>query len=489
MTILGRLLAAAILFVVAARAASMIAQAAFDFPSRTAVYFTEPQMVHLSRQVQVGGSVCPEWRESPHVVNVFTPGYFLLVGGIGKAADASLEGVQRIGRGATIAFGVFGAVLMALAVRGFGKAAMAAAGGMTIASGMMIGFGWMCRPDVTADVLGFAGFLAATSSAPVWIAVLSLGAAMFCKQTAALYVAAAVTALVWGGSPRRAYVIAAGSAAAVGTMLGILFLTGERRAFADLLLESSSPWRWDHWKTVNFKFFSRAGDGLLLSLTGVAFWLSALRRGDERQRADSIRWLSLLAVAAAVGVVGSAKLGSDVNYFLPLRFVAVAALAVLTARLMETTVRFSSLAAGLAVMLSLLYWFTPILASLQRQVGSPDFAARRASWEREIDGVLLMSRSKKVLTNCDDAALRIGNPFVDSFVFKMMVDDGRLKPTAIKEGIERGEYDWIITTADVDDANYVASSHGIPKELADVILKRYEKAFRQALIYYRPRKE
>jgi hypothetical protein len=46
-----------------------------------------------------------------------------------------------------------------------------------------------------------------------------------------------------------------------------------------------------------------------------------------------------------------------------------------------------------------------------------------------------------------------------------------------------------VTTSEVNDPNYIASTFGMPRELANAIEQRYELAFRRTLTYYRPRKE
>jgi len=487
MTYIGRFIAAVLLLCMGIRAAATIAVAYFDVPHRMAVYFsfTEPQMVHLSRQAQLGESLYPEWREYPHVVNVFTPGWFWIVGTIGKVTNASLEGVQWTGRGVTITFSLIAASLAAYSVRPLGRAAMFAAACATLASGTTWLFGWMARPDITADALGFAGFLAATSRRPPRIAVVLLAAGVLCKQTAALYVATAVVALFWEGRSLRATVCAVGSTLVVLAILGVVWWAGERRVFTDIFFEASSPWNLQHWKTVNLRFFRRAGDAIFLCLIGAIVWRGGLAHGGG-ERGVAIRWLTLLGFSATAAVVGSAKLGSDVNYFLPLRFVAAAALAEIVHRLCSPSVPLRWIATGGIATLAAAYWTLPNLVVLQRHPAfvkelREEFALR----EREVDSFASNHGTQRILTNCDDLALRVGNPFIDSFVFKMSVDDGRLHPTRIRDSILRGEYDWIVTTAEVNDANYIASTFGMPRELAAAIEQRYELAFRKTLAYYR----
>src|SRR3954469_6448048 len=121
MNVVAKVLLTAIVLAAGVRATASSVYATVDFPSRTSVFFTEPQMVNLARCVQQRESLYPDWRTFPHVVNVFMPGYFWIVGGVGKATGASIDGLQWIGRGVTIFFSLLGAALVAWAVRRDGK--------------------------------------------------------------------------------------------------------------------------------------------------------------------------------------------------------------------------------------------------------------------------------------------------------------------------------------------------------------------------------
>jgi MFS family permease len=470
-----------------ARAAAALLHAGLDVPDPLAVYFTEPQSVHLSRRVQLGESLYPEWRSYPYVVNVFTPAYFWGVGLLGRAVDASLDELQRIGRLTTIAFWTFGAGVAAWAVRRRGRAAMVVAAGFALSAGVTMGFGWMVRPDLAADALGFAGFLAATSSAPAWLAVVALTGGILCKQTAVVSLAAAALALAWHGRVRRGAVVVAATVVVTTFILGISWWTAERRLFADVLLEGTTPWRWDHWRAVLDRFAWRAGDVPTVCLIGAAFWLRDLRSNDPDVRTNARRWLTLFAIVLTAGLVGSAKHGSDLNYFLPLRYVAAIALAELVGRMGRRPTLPAVLASVVAV--AAFGWWSQRWAGALR--GHPAFnEARRYSIEigrREIDILERRAWSERILTNSDVLALRIDNPFVDAFLFKSLVETGRLQPTELVERIRRGEYDLVATTASVNDPNYLASAFGMPPSVAAAILERYEKSGEGRLTYYRPK--
>ena len=108
-------------------------------------------------------------------------------------------------------------------------------------------------------------------------------------------------------------------------------------------------------------------------------------------------------------------------------------------------------------------------------------------YQSEIDALDRLRRVERVFTNCDDVALRVGNPFLDAYAFKIMVDIGRLQPTVLAEKLKNGEYDLVVTTGPLEDPAYRDSAFALPRDLAEAILQRYEKVSQSALVYYRPK--
>lgn len=488
MITLAKMLSAAVVFVAAARAAAAVVLVVCDFPKRTAVYFIEPQMVHFARCAQQGESLYPEWRNFPYIADIYTPAYFWIVGMISRAAGADLDGVMRIGRATTIFFALLGAAAVGWLVRSKGLPAVAAAMCFSIGSVLMMGFGGMVRPDVTADVLGFVGFLAATASSSVLAAGLILAAAVLCKQSAVIYILAAVVACLWMGRVRRAMLVSAVAAVVVFVALGAIWLLGERNVFQCVLLEAGSPWRWDQWRTICVKFLARSGDVALFCAVGAAYWCSALRRRNVEAADDAKRWLSLLAIGGGFALLGVAKVGSDLNYFLPLRYLAAVALAERLSRRHATSGGPQGLFISMAFLFALVFWTLPWWSVLRTHDAFDPVRTRMARiYQSEIDALDRLRRSERVFTNCDDAALRVGNPFLDAYAFKIMVDAGRLQPTVLAAKLKNGEYDLVVTTGPLEDPTYRDSAFALPLDLAEAILHRYERVSQAALVYYRPR--
>ncbi len=147
----------------------------------------------------------PDWRAYPHVCNFYGPCYFLLVGGLGRAAGAGLDGLFFIGRGVTFAAALLTTAVLGGAVgRRHGPWAGLAAAAVSLGATPMIGFAVMVRSDLMAELLGLVGFLLSGRRSRGWCAVgcLLLVLAALTKQTAGVFLLARALALYASG--RRA---------------------------------------------------------------------------------------------------------------------------------------------------------------------------------------------------------------------------------------------------------------------------------------------
>jgi hypothetical protein len=352
----------------------------------------------------------------------------------------------------------------------------------------MMGFGGMVRPDVTADVLGFVGFLTATGSTHAFVAGVVLSGAVLCKQSAVVYVAAAAASLIWMKQPKRAMLIVCSASVVTFAVLVAFWLSGERNVFRSVFLEGGSPWLWDQWRTIIVKLLVRAGDLVILCAAGLAGWCLTLRSHDAERADDSKRWLSLLAIGGGFALLGVAKIGSDLNYFLPLRYVAAVALAERIVRLRETSPGLQKLTASLVIFCALVLWTSPWVSQLQRHAVIDSDRGRMARiYQSEIDAIERSGRVQRVFTNCEDAGLRVGNPFLDVYAFNVMVADGRVNPNVLIGRLKNREYDLVVTTGSLDDPNYRSSPFALPFELTNAILAGYDKVSQSAVVYYRPK--
>lgn len=200
--------------------------------------------------------------------------------------------------------------------------------------------------------------------------------------------------------------------------------------------------------------------------------------------------MTVLAGVVLVGaVVLAMKSGSDLNYFLGLRLVAAMAAGAIwrsVASLIREPAPIRPRAALLAIV-GLLGLAVSLLPSLEHSyaqarsaqsihayfstAGRPVVAQyRRIFALAEDPEIRLLTDSGMVAAHQGDRAA-----FVDPWLFRILVETGKIEPTAIRARIESREYDSIITTKDLhDEADpYDSYGFGLPPELAEAARRNY----------------
>ncbi len=175
------------------RATAFLVYACATLPTPFEAHFLEAKMVHLAWRVRAGLPLYPDWRGFPYVSNFYSPCYFLLVGGLGRAAGAGLDGLFFIGRGVTFAAALLTTAVLGGAVgRRHGRWAGLAAAAVSLGATPMIGFAVMVRSDLMAELLGLVGFLLSGRRSRRWCAAGCglLVAAALTKQTAGVFLLA-----------------------------------------------------------------------------------------------------------------------------------------------------------------------------------------------------------------------------------------------------------------------------------------------------------
>jgi hypothetical protein len=478
-----RALLALLVVLAAARAALFLAYAALMFGAELEAFHFEAVMVHLALRAQQGLPLYPDWSRPPHVTNPYGPLYFLAVGGLGRQLGATPDGLFGIGRLVTIGAALASAALVgwASAVRS-GRGAGVVSGLLALASGPMIGFGVMVRPDIPAELLGLAGFLVAVGRPSSWRLLLGCGlmvSAIFAKQNCGLYLVAATAALALSGRRREAPILlGAGLVAFAAVVIG--FSAVEPRFLDGLLMASRSPASAGHWLDTLGRLGRFAPELPLLAGLGLGFWASKGGRDVP---------LATLAVVLLVGsVASSAKVGSDQNYFLGLRLASAMAGGALWSAASRAAYAGRSgcgrgiLAGwlGLTVLISvsLLPGLNHLLANVRgaQQMrafesgpGRPSIAQIRRVFRLAADP------NVELLTDSGLVALHQGPraTFIDPWLFRNLVTRGDLDPTEVRKRIENRSYDYIITTHDLKAPSYPGYPFGLPPELALAARDRY----------------
>jgi hypothetical protein len=468
----------------AVRAALFLGQAVILFGHPLEAHYLEAEMVHLAWRAgfgsTAGAALYPEVHDgSIYVTNFFGPLYFLVVGWTGRVLGADLEVLARVGRCVTLASAVLAALVAGLAAgRRYGRAPGWLASALALGSTPLMYFGAMVRPDVTADLLGFAGFLVAArpgggGSLPVAGALLV--AAVMTKQTAGAYAVAAVVALAVSGDTRAAVRLALGTGLALVVTIAALTASVTPGLVHGLFGEASSPIDPRLWR----HFLGQLGRGApelpFFAFAGLILWCR-----PPREPALA----ALAIVIAALDVLTARKMGSALNYYLGLRLVAALGAAALWGRIRDGLGgSWLPLAAGVLGALALI----PSVAESARF-----FAATRAEATYFVSPrgrallaayralfALAEDRRVSLLTDSGPIALheRERAAFVDPWLFRLLVTTGRLRPDAIEARLRDGDYDVVVATTDLDGPFSRAYPFSLPPGLIDAARSAYVRSF------------
>ncbi len=486
-----------LLVMAAVRAGYFLGYAYQSFWTPVEVFHLESKMVYLAWLAQEGRDLYPSWQAGTREPNFFGPLYFWAVGQIGRFFEADLEGLFRIGRLLTMASGLLAALVVGL-VAGlrYGRGAGVVSGLLSIGAAPMLGFGVMVRPDVAADLLGFVGFVLATSRRSggwtTWIGGAILIAAIFTKQTTALYLLAAVIALALEGRRSKAAGLLAGCGLVSAVIVGAVTATIAPHFFECLTAEGQTPFDLPEWRRTMGRLWTLGREMPLMTLAGLIVWLSPKGR--------DISLATLCIVVPGLSVLAALKLGADLNYFLGFRLVAALGVGALWGVLMGSQDK-QNPAVSDTEPFRPAFWRSMILAVLLLAtnytlflslVSSFYYHAGAKTYARLIDSPIGQSKLREqhalyriaadpileILTDSGLVALRQREraPFVDPWLFRMLVVNGRINPERLRLNIENKNYDWIVTSHDLDAQSYDDYTFGLPPVLAQAARKQYEFA-------------
>lgn len=486
----GRRWILGLLFLLAlTRALSYLVCAAVFLPSPLESYHLEAKMVLLAYRAERGLSLYPDWEGYPHVTNFYGPVYFGVVGLIGRALAADIPELFRIGRWLSFGSGLLTTGFVGLiTARRYGRGPGVAGATLSMATGSMLGFSVMTRPDMTAELLGMVGFWLAISPSATraWSGGLILVLAILTKQTAALFLGAAVLAWWCDGHWRRGAAVGLGVAAVVGAVVGMVTL-GMAPSFAGSLLgDAQTPWSLWSWRLTISRLVASSPDVVVFPTLGLILW--GLRWTGRRETA----LLVLATLILVTSFVTSAKRGSDLNYCLSLRVVECLAVGALWRSWALATTRLRAgglLVAALIGCLTVVPGVVATFKAAQGALGTGRFFASsygRAylSYQQKLQS-LAADPDSRILTDSGMLELYQGDraAFGDPFLFRIMVDTGRIDPALMRERIDSGYYDLVVTTSAIDLPTYATYEFGLPMVLVDRIRARYAAAASQGSLF------
>jgi hypothetical protein len=443
----------------------------------------EGAVVAAALRVAHGEPLYLDVHKGPYVTAMYGPLLYALLGFLVRISGSGVEGAYLAGRLVSLLSALACAGLVGWLSRRYGASRPAAwiAGGLFLASPLILPVAYSSRSDVPALALSLAGlaWFERWSESPLrLLAALPLVAAAFTKQTALGAAAAIVFFLLISGKRARALILLAAVAAPCAAIL--FFLTRATGGLARVnLLEvpGASP----------LSLVSRPLGGLsgFLAMAALPLVLSArllprLLRWDRALRLPCC----YLAVSLAVSAAASAKLGSDFYYFMePLAAALILAGVSLTA-LLEGRHRLEDQEALLAAGV-----FGILLA------GSVGATARMGEYayqsNREVIR-LAAAAPGDVLIEDENVALKCGKPLtmMDPFAFAYMERRGRWDAEPLNRRILDHDFGVIVLRSPVEHPSHYQGETYWPDTTLAAIGRAYRpEGIVDGYIVYRPRLE
>ena len=446
----------------------------------------EAVMVHLAWRVQHGVRLYPDWEHYPHVANFYSPLNFIIIGALGRALGTSIEGLYAIGRGITVGSVLLTSLIIGVFLgRRHSRSAALLGVLLSLGVGPLYSAGVMTRPDALAELLGLSGFFLAGGTRSMTRATggVLLYLAAMTKQTALVYLVAALFGLYFEGRGKQARVILAGvTSVLLLTVLAVRFSV-EPNFVRCLLGESRTPADFETWWNATKSIAVADPEFFILTVAGIVIW----SRGPRRQ--PMLAMLAALLFAACF--VTAAKCGSAQNYFLGMRSVAALAAGDLWLDLTTSTSRprgweIVTVAAVVgALVLSTgnavaFVWSASIDARLSAsdQGKVAESLYRRVYRDEQDPG-------KRILTDSGMLDIRQGERtvFGDSYRFKLMVENGQIDPRIVQMRIDNEYYDVILCKRDLFSPDYERYDFGLPRPLAERARRHYELLAAQYGLY------
>ena len=447
-------------------------------------------MVHHAWRVLNGSALYPAWTSYPHVTNFFTPLYFWIVGSLGRTIGSSIPDLFVIGRLVAFLSTLCGTGCLAwyLWAR-HGRSAALVGALLSLGAAPLYGFSIMTRPDAMADAAGLAGLLLTTvkGRGPTIAAGALLAIAILTKQTAGIYLVAALVMCLANRTYAQAGLLAATSALTLAISSVVLTTSSAPLFLVSIFQERHSPVSLTGWMTAMTQLVRLAPELLVVTAAGIVLWIRQKNHG--------------LALAAGTLLAGSLltalKVGADMNYFLPLRTASVLAAGSLWAVARDGPHRrqgWLTVAAAGALLVLLPGSVNAISAArearaLRAFVGSPPGALLLETYDGLIR--LVQTPDLRVLTDSGILALyqKDRAPFVDPWLFRLLVSTDRIHPIQMEQWLESESYDVLVLTADLQSAAYDDYSFGLPPSLVERARAHYQQVAHTAgLFIYRPRR-
>jgi len=253
--------------------------------------------------------------------------------------------------------------------------------------------------------------------------------------------------------------------------------------------EAGTPFLSRQWLDVTQYLLTSSPDLLLFAVVGTIAWMRSRPRETE---------LAVFAIMiVAVCLATSAKLGADLNYFLGLR--GVEALAI--GKLWHSATALNG-RPGLLAAAGLLLGAMSMIPSVRFAEAQFQHKRQQAAYLATPSGRAMLERHYRVQRLAEQPALQVlsdsgmlalrqreNAPFVDPWLFRMLVQTGRIDPQVIEDRIRSQDYDVLVLTSDLYSSRmlYEDYAFGLPAPLVRAARGRYQLDGHEAGFFiYRP---
>jgi hypothetical protein len=334
-------------------------------------------------------------------------------------------------------------------------------------------------------LLGLTGFFLASGRRSMTRAIggVLLYCAAMTKQTALVYLVAAVLGLCLDGQRNQAWRILVGVTSALFVTILAVRFSIEPNFVVSLLAESRMPFDLESWWRSVMTIASTDPELYVLTIAGIFFW----SRGPTKEPMLAV----LAAVLLASSLVTAAKRGSAENYFLGMRSVAALAAGPLWHNLSTSRSRSRvwEMVAVVAVIggmaLSMVnaeyFWRNARREALLRRSSAGKAALRFYELLfREVE-----DPRRPFLTDVGILDIRQGERtvFGDPWKFKLMAENGQIDTRVIEKNIDDEYYDLIFCQRDLFSPEYETFEFGLPRALAERARRHYRLAVVQHGLY------
>jgi hypothetical protein len=296
------------------------------------------------------------------------------------------------------------------------------------------------------------------------------------KQTAALYGLAAVVALAGQGRWKTAGWVGACLSALVAGLVGIATATFSPHLADSLLAERLMPLD----DLAAWTLFLRTVSSSPELVVFLALGLFAWARPETRDPVG----LALAVVAVPLMLGASLKIGSDYNYYLPVRVAASLGAGAWCGWAVRAAEKggWARSAAGVGTIVAIVAMAPGMLnlhhllvahAQRERVLEGPEGVAYLEATRRLYE--VAADPTTRVLTDLGPVALRQGDraSFVDPWLFRHLVNQRLIRPVGMVGMIRRGEFDLLITRGPISSEEYLDDQFAMPQAFTLAARDRY----------------